>query len=212
MSTTLSATALVVVDVQNDFCPGGSLATDLGDKVAQGIAGLLSSADIRDRYAAIVATQDWHIDPGSHFSDDPDFVDSWPVHCVAGTEGAALREPIEPSLIDEFFRKGAYTAAYSGFEAVQAAQATNDSAAGDAGSTGDAETGTPLMADWLREKGIDSIEVCGIATDHCVRATVLDGLKEGFAVTVLSQLCSPVDTQRGDAALDEMKAAGATVI
>lgn len=184
--------ALVVVDVQNDFCPGGALATDLGDEVAAGIAELISHEQSAGTYARIVATQDWHIDPGPHFSQDPDFVDSWPVHCVAESQGAAMRAPIEPSLIDEFFRKGAYTAAYSGFE----------------GST----VGDVPMAQWLRDEGIDELDVCGIATDHCVRATVLDGLKEGFKVNVLARLCSPVDKQRGEDALNEMKTAGAEVV
>ncbi|MEX3504957.1 isochorismatase family protein [Corynebacterium sp. LK2510] len=182
-------TALVIVDVQGDFCPGGSLATAQGDEVANKIAQLLANPDIRSRfYSHIVATQDWHIDPGEHFSAEPDFVDSWPVHCVAGTEGAAIREPINTALIDAFFRKGEYSAAYSGFE-------------GAADGVG--------LGDWLRERGVDAIDVCGIAIDHCVRATVLDGLKGGFAVRVLRDMCSPVDATRGELALAEMRDAGA---
>lgn len=183
--------ALLLVDVQNDFCPGGSLATDRGDEVAEAIASLLDDPGRTAAYSHILATQDWHIDPGTHFSEEPDFVDTWPVHCVAGSPGAEIRKPVDTDKIDRYFRKGAYTAAYSGFE-----------------GSDDAEV---LLADWLRENGVDELDVCGIATDHCVRATVLDARKEGFTVRVLVDLCSPVDEARGAAALEEMAAAGADI-
>lgn len=188
--------ALVIVDVQNDFCPGGSLATDQGDVVAEKIAALVAS-EAGSGYSRIVATQDWHIDPGSHFSENPDFVDTWPVHCVADSAGAQLRAPLDAKSdrIDACFRKGAYSAAYSGFE----------------GRTGDVGNGT-LLATYLRNEGVDTIDVVGIATDHCVRATALDGLKEGFGVRVVEELCSPVDVARGEAALNEIEAAGAEVL
>lgn len=186
--------ALVVVDVQNDFCPGGALGTARGDDVADKIAALIGTTGGDEAsshgYSRIVATQDWHIDPGAHFSDDPDFVDSWPVHCVAESEGAALRGPIADFPFDEFFRKGEYEAAYSGFEGASISEKA-------------------LLADWLRVQDISDIDVVGIATDHCVRATVLDALKEGFSVRVLRGMCSPVDDARGDAALEEMRGAGA---
>lgn len=193
--------ALLIVDVQNDFCPGGSLATDRGDEVAVKIAKLVDAhgadgADTTDTtYSHILATQDWHVDPGSHFSEEPDFVDSWPVHCVAESHGAALRPPLNAAetqgKIAAFFRKGEYSAAYSGFE-------------------GQDEAGV-LLADYLRDNGIDALDVVGIATDHCVRATVLDAREEGFDVRVLAELCSPVDDARGEAALIEMKDAGAEI-
>ena len=105
-------TALVIVDVQNDFCPGGALATARGDEVASKIAELISTADSRTHeYDCVVATQDWHIDPGAHFSETPDFVDSWPPHCVADSYGAQIRGPVKTELIDQFFKKGHYTAA-----------------------------------------------------------------------------------------------------
>ncbi|WJY68660.1 nicotinamidase [Corynebacterium auris] len=182
-------TALLIVDVQNDFCPGGALATDRGDEVAAKIAELISTPDSRSReYSHILATQDWHIDPGSHFSDSPDFQDSWPVHCVADSHGAEIKGTIDTSLIDVFFRKGEYSAAYSGFEA-------------SAEGVG--------LADWLRRHDVDSLDVCGIATDHCVRATVLDAVREGFTVRVLRNMCSPVDDHNGVRALEEMAEAGA---
>lgn len=186
-------TALVIVDVQNDFCPGGALATARGDEVASKIAELISTPDSRTReYDCVVATQDWHIDPGAHFSENPDYVDSWPVHCVADSYGAQIRGPVKTELIQQFFKKGHYTAAYSGFEGVN-------------------EDDQPL-ADWLREREISHLDVCGIATDHCVRATVLDAIKEGFKVRVLRGMCSPVDDKRGADALQEMMDAGAELV
>ena len=176
-------TALIIVDVQHDFCPGGALGTDRGNEVAEKIASL------QTEYDTVVATQDWHIDPGSHFAEDPDFVDSWPVHCVAGSYGAQMHEAIGPA--QAYFRKGEYTAAYSGFEG--------------------AANGV-LLADWLREHAIDAVDIVGIATDHCVQATAADALKEGFSVRVLSEYCSPVDPDRGDAALAKLGKAGATII
>ena len=188
MSTPQTApkTALVIVDVQNDFCPGGSLATERGSEVAALIGGHQDSHG--ERYDHTVATQDWHIDPGSHFSDHPDYVDSWPVHCVAESEGAALHEEIRTAPIEAYFRKGEYTAAYSGFEG--------------------AADGVPL-AEWLRERGVEKLDVVGIATDHCVRATALDALEAGFEVRILTDLVAPVDDARGEAALQELVRAGA---
>lgn len=204
--------AFIAVDVQNDFCPGGALATDRGDEVAEGIAALL--ADHREDYAFVVATQDWHIDPGTHFSTEPDFVDTWPVHCVADSGGAAMRGPLTDYPFDEYFHKGEYEAAYSGFEGTStrhAADSGTGGTSGDGGDSGDRGDGV-LLADWLRDHGVDTLDVAGIATDHCVRATVLDGLKEGFGVRVLAGLCSPVDDARGRAALDEMRDAGAKIV
>lgn len=181
--------ALILVDVQKDFCPGGSLATERGDEVAGKIGAYqLSHAD---DYTAVIATQDWHIDPGSHFSETPDFRETWPVHCVADSAGAAMHEKVRTDLIDEYFRKGQYTAAYSGFEG---------HAASDDKTT---------MQTWLQDRGITTVDIAGIATDHCVRATVLDALKTGFQVRILTGMCSAVGIESGDAALEEMHAAGA---
>lgn len=176
-------TALIIVDVQHDFCPGGALGTDRGNEVAEKISSL------QTEYDTVVATQDWHIDPGSHFAENPDFVDSWPVHCVADSYGAQMHEAIGPA--QAYFRKGEYTAAYSGFEG---------------------EVDGVLLADWLREHAIDAVDIVGIATDHCVQATAADALKEGFSVRVLSEYCSPVDPDRGDAALAKLGKAGATIV
>jgi len=181
-------TALIVVDVQNDFCEGGSLAVTGGAQVAADVADLIASGT----YETLVATRDHHIDPGGHFSDAPDFVDSWPPHCVVGTEGEQLHAPLEPSMFAETFFKGEYEAAYSGFEGSSAA-------------------GTRL-ADWLRAAGIDAVDVCGIATDHCVRATALDAAREGFVVRVLEGLTAAVSADNLATVHREWAAAGVDVL
>jgi nicotinamidase/pyrazinamidase len=178
------STALIVVDVQNDFCEGGSLAVAGGARVAADVAELVAAGP----YEIVVATRDHHIDPGAHFSDQPDFVDSWPRHCVVGTAGEELHPPLEPSMFAETFFKGEYAAAYSGFEGASA-------------------TGTRL-ADWLRDRGVTGVDVCGIATDHCVRATALDAAREGFEVRVLERLTAAVSADNLAAVHREWAAAG----
>ena len=180
-------TALIVVDVQNDFCEGGSLAVAGGARVADGIADLIDSGE----YEIVVATRDHHIDPGSHFSDAPDFVDSWPPHCVVGTSGSDFHTPLEPTMFAEVFFKGEYAAAYSGFE----------------GST----SAGIALADWLRDADIDVVDVCGIATDYCVRATALDAVAEGFTVTVLDDLTAAVVPDNLPTVHAELRSAGVTV-
>jgi nicotinamidase/pyrazinamidase len=183
--------ALIVVDVQNDFCEGGSLAVAGGSQVASDITTLLRSP-ARGEYAAVVGTLDWHIDPGAHFSSQPDFVDSWPVHCVADSSGSHSHTALDAGLVDVWFRKGRHAAAYSGFE----------------GTTDD---GTAL-ADWLRTRGVDEVDVVGIATDHCVRATALDAVTSGFATRVLLGLTAGVAAPTTSAALEELSAAGASLV
>jgi nicotinamidase/pyrazinamidase len=178
-------TALVVVDVQRDFCEGGSLAVTGGLAVAANVKELLASDH---GYAAVVATRDHHIDPGSHFSAAPDYVDSWPPHCVVGTDGVVLSDPLETADFDAVFDKGEYAAAYSGFEGV------------DADGAG--------LAAWLRAHGIDRVDVCGIATDYCVRATALDAAHEGFSPTVLAGLTAAVAPERLDDTYAAWRAGG----
>ncbi|HEX5534294.1 MAG TPA: isochorismatase family protein [Actinomycetales bacterium] len=183
-------TALLVVDVQNDFCEGGSLAVAGGAGVASAIAGHLRGN--ADRYAAVVTTQDWHVEPGHHFSDSPDYVDTWPAHCVADTEGALFHPNFDASNVHAQFLKGLRSAAYSGFEAM-----TTD------------EDGAPqALAPWLRARGVEKVEVVGIATDHCVRATALDAVSEGFATTVLLHMTAGVALQTTEKALQQMAEAG----
>ena len=179
--------ALIVVDVQNDFCEGGSLPVTGGAKVATDVAKLLHQ---QTSYDVVVATKDHHIDPGGHWSKEPDFVDTWPVHCRVGTDGEAFHPNLDPQPFDAIFLKGAHEAAYSAFEG-----RTVDGAA---------------LADCLRDKQVDELDVCGIATDYCVRATVLDAVREGFATTVLSDLVAAVAPETGETAMAEMRAAGAT--
>jgi nicotinamidase/pyrazinamidase len=182
------STALVVVDVQRDFCEGGALAVAGGAAVAAAVEALLAS---EPGYGTVVATRDHHIDPGPHFSSTPDFVDSWPPHCVVGTAGVELHEALAGRGFDAVFDKGEYAAAYSGFEGRSAGGGT--------------------LADFLRSRGVEAVEVCGIATDHCVRATALDAAAAGFATTVLLDLTAAVAPERLDSTLGQLAAAGVAV-
>ncbi|WP_028821793.1 isochorismatase family protein [Propionimicrobium lymphophilum] len=179
--------ALIVVDVQVDFCEGGSLGVDGGNDVAEKIAKMLESQD----YDHVLATRDHHIDPGSHFSDNPDFVDSWPPHCVVGTDGQQLHEAIRGFGFEAIFDKGSYEAAYSGFE----------------GTIGGTSEGQGLE-DWLREHGVEDVDVCGIATDYCVRQTALDAAKAGFTTSVLGSLSAPIHPENLAELADEFVEAG----
>ena len=176
--------ALIVIDVQNDFCEGGSLPVAGGADVAAAISAHVASSS----YDHVVATRDYHVDPGPHFSETPDFVDSWPVHCVVGTPGASFHPELDVTAVEAVFSKGAHAAAYSGFQ----------------GTTG---AGEPL-ADWLRARGVEEVDVVGIATDHCVRATALDAVDAGFATTVLLDLTAGVAQATVDSALARLGEAG----
>ncbi|MFF9346986.1 isochorismatase family protein [Streptomyces sp. NPDC014734] len=182
--------ALIVVDVQKDFCEGGSVPVKGGADRAVAIADLVRRGD--GGYAHIVATRDHHIDPGAHFSEHPDFVDSFPVHCVVGGEGAEFHPNFAPAVevgaVDEIFCKGAHSASKSGFE-------------------GAAEDGTSL-ADWLRAHDVTELDVVGIATDHCVKATALDGVRAGFAVRVLLDYTAGVAADSTTTAMSELRRAG----
>jgi nicotinamidase/pyrazinamidase len=190
------ARALIVVDVQNDFCEGGSLPVAGGARVASNIGVLLHHWTRNDpkapAYDVVVATKDHHVDPGAHWSEDPDFVDSWPVHCEVGTDGAAFHPNLDPQPFDAVFLKGEHAAAYSGFE----------------GRTGNGVD----LATWLRERQVDAVDVCGLATDHCVRATALDAAANGFATRVLTELCAGVAPATTDTALTELRGHGVTVV
>ncbi|RHA44280.1 isochorismatase family protein [Cellulomonas rhizosphaerae] len=178
--------ALVVVDVQPTFCEGGALAVPGGNDVARAIAEY--AAAHRDEYALVVTTQDWHVDPGAHFSETPDFVDTWPPHGVAGTPEAELHPALAELGPDASVKKGAYAAAYSGFEGV------------------DAEG--QALAQILEAAGITAVDVVGIAESHCVRATALDAHELGLATRVFTDLTVPVTPALGAAARDELRAAG----
>jgi nicotinamidase/pyrazinamidase len=182
--------ALLIVDVQNDFCEGGSLAVAGGAAVARAITKFLASPAAA-RYDHIVASQDYHIDPGSHFSGEPDFVTTWPTHCVAGTAGAEFHPDFDASRVEEVFRKGRHSAAYSAFEGVS-------------------ESGESLLA-WLSKRGVKDLDVVGIATDYCVRATAADAAAAGFVTTVPLGLTVGVDPTTTAEALESLRAAGVTL-
>jgi nicotinamidase/pyrazinamidase len=176
---------LIIVDVQNDFCEGGSLAVTGGAAVARAISEHVADGG-RD-YGHVVATKDFHVDPGSHFSDHPDYAASWPPHCVAGTSGADFHPDLDTGAVEAVFVKGAHAAAYSGFEGAD-------------------EAGTPL-ADWLRERDVDEVDVVGIATDYCVRATAADAARAGFATRVLLGLTAGVAPDSTARAIEDLRAA-----
>jgi nicotinamidase/pyrazinamidase len=179
--------ALVIVDVQNDFCEGGSLGVAGGVAVARALTSYLAGPDA-SRYDHIVASQDFHVDPGPHFSASPDYVESWPPHCVAGTTGAQFHADLDVSKVEEIFRKGQRAAAYSGFEGASPSGAT--------------------LAEWLTERQVTELDVAGIATDYCVRATALDAVRAGFSASVLLALTAGVTEPSTEAAIEAMIAAG----
>jgi len=186
--------ALIIVDVQNDFCEGGSMGVAGGGDVAAAITRHV--AEQGRSYAALLATADWHRDPGSHWSDHPDFVDSWPVHCKVGTAGADFHPNVLEAVgrVDATFRKGEFSAAYSGFE----------------GST-TVDGSTQGLADWLAAHDIAAVDVVGIATDYCVRATALDAAAAGLSTRVLLDLTAGVAPESTRQAVAELQDAGVEV-
>lgn len=180
--------ALIVVDVQNDFCEGGALAVAGGAHVAAEITRQLAEVG----YDEVVATRDYHVNPGAHFSDRPDFVTSWPVHCVAGTPGASFHPELDVGPVRSVFSKGQYDDGYSGLEGV------NEQ--------------SRVLHRWLPENGIDEVEVVGLATDHCVRATALDAANAGLRTRVLLDLTAGVSRGTVEAALEQLRSAGVELV
>jgi nicotinamidase/pyrazinamidase len=183
------ARALIIADVQNDFCEGGSLAVTGGGQVAALISAAL--ADDTHDWRHVVATKDYHVEPGTHFSDEPDYVDTWPAHCVAGTPGADFHPALDIDRIEAVFLKGEHAAAYSGF---------------------DGHAGSINLAAWLRMHDVTEVDIVGLTTDHCVRATAADAVGEGFAATVLLDLTAGVARETTEAALAAMRAAGVELV
>lgn len=187
---------LLIVDVQNDFVEGGALGVEGGNAVASGIAEYLAGPHAR--YDMIVASRDWHNstdDNGGHFAaegTDPDFVDTWPVHCVADTPGADYHDAIDVSKIDIHVRKGMGIPAYSAFEGV-----TPDNR---------------NLAEVFAEANITDLDVVGIATDHCVLASTLDALELDIKVRVLSDYIAGVAPEPSVAAIKKVAAAGAEIV
>jgi nicotinamidase/pyrazinamidase len=182
--------ALLVVDPQLDFVEGGSLPCQGGTQVAAMIARHVRH--FKTEYQFVVASRDYHENAPDHISDHPDYINTWPPHCMAGTPGAAfvptIQNLIREKYIQEVVTKGRDKAAYSAFEGLD-------------------KRGHPLI-DVLKEQRIDHLDVCGIATDYCVRASALDARKHEFQVRVLVNLCAAVNEATGQQALEEMRAAG----
>ena len=189
-----SKVALIIVDGQLDFCEGGSLAVEGGNAVCENTAKFLKKH--YGDYGVVVASKDWHVDPGSHFSDKPDFSESWPHHCVADTKGAelhpALEEMLEKGFIDDVVKKGKTEAAYSAFEASD-----------DSGKS---------LSEVLSKHNIKDVHVVGLATDHCVKATVMDSLNLGFNTMVIEDLAAGVSPDTTQDAIEEMAAANADIV
>lgn len=187
------ARALIIVDVQNDFCEAGSLPVQGGNAVAASITEMVNGN--ADRWDYAVLTRDWHIDPGAHWASDgeePNFVDTWPVHCKANTPGAAFHDALVVDA-DEVFSKGHEAACYSGFE-------------------GFADSDQQPLVDWLKGNGVSEVDIVGLATDHCVRATALDAVRAGFVTSVLLDHCAGVLADTTEAALTEMSSNGITLV
>ena len=185
-----SRTALLVVDVQPTFCEGGALPVEGGNAVAARVADLLGG---EHGYDLVVTTQDWHIDPGDHFSDEPDFVDTWPPHGVAGTAEAELHPALDPvaDRIDARVRKGMHAAAYSGFE----------------GTDDDGRSLNEVLA----AAGTADVHVVGLAFDHCVRATAIDAAANGYATAVLEDLSASVAPETETTARQQLAESGIAV-
>ena len=175
-----SKRALIIVDVQNDICPGGALAVNNGDSVVPVINRLM------DRFELVISSQDWHPRETVHF-------DKWPPHCIAGTEGAAYHPALNSDRIDLRLLKGTENRddGYSAFEA------TNSS-----------------LTDYLHAEGVQTLYVCGLTTDYCVKATALDALLEGFHTCVVTDAIAAVNLQPGDdkKALNELCTAGCMLL
>lgn len=186
--------ALIMVDVQPTFCEGGALPVEGGNRVARDVGAYVAAN--HDRYRLLATTQDWHIDPEGHFSDAPDYVDTWPPHGLAGTSEAQIHPALAKVLTHlesegrevATIRKGHYSAAYSGFEG--------------------RDDGGASLLETLRSHEIETVDVVGLALSHCVKDTALDAAAHGFAVRVLTDLSRPVSPEQGRAALEALAAAG----
>jgi nicotinamidase/pyrazinamidase len=180
--------ALIIADPQRDFCEGGSLGVAGGAAAVSRIDSLLKGDH---GYDYLIATRDHHINPGLHFADEPDFVNSWPPHCVVGSPGSEFHDNLTFRDFSAVIYKGHYAPAYSAFEGV----------------TADGEK----LSRWLLDRGVDQVDVCGIATDYCVRDTALDAVRDGFETTVLLDLTAAVAPDRIPEISAELKAAGIAI-
>jgi nicotinamidase/pyrazinamidase len=181
--------AIIVVDPQPDFFEDGPLPIVGATATAQRIRDFLNAK--RERYDVAIVTQDWHVDPGEHWSASPNYESSWPVHCAADSPGAQIHEALADVEWDAVIHKGAREGAYSGFE-------------------GQRLDGTSL-AEVLFAEGVLDVIVVGFATDHCVKATAMDAQRLGFDVRVALDLCAGVTPATTHAAIADMAAAGISI-
>ena len=187
--------ALLIVDVQNDFCEGGSLPVNGGRSVAQSITELVGMNRAGGAYNYVIASKDWHVKPEEHFApegSEPDYVNTWPVHCVAGTHGAAFHPDLEVA-VDEVFLKGAFTASYTSFDGLAVHKG-------------------PVMNTWLDERGVIELDIVGLATDYCVKASALDAIQAGYSTKVITSLCAGVAKGSAETALTELREAGVELV
>lgn len=191
--------ALIIVDAQRDFTEGGSLPVTGGaDAVAHITEYIYQNKQARKPYDVIVATKDWHLDPGDHFSDNPDYVDTWPLHCAAGTPGAEFHENLDPALryINAIFLKGAYKASYSGFD----------------GSLSGKDNDDTTLEWFLRQNEVDEVDIVGLAFDYCVAATAINAVRLGIKTNVIRGLTAAVSEETALQAEEEMIGAGVNII
>lgn len=194
--------ALIIVDVQPTFCEGGELGVEGGNAVAERIAEYVETH--RNEYSYVATTQDWHVEPGRHWSDDPDYVDTWPVHGKAGTANAGLHPAIAALGIGHHFKKGQYSPSYSGFEGLEDNTdriPTREEVAADL-------TAGRTLANALEVAGITRVDVVGLAESHCVKETALDARKLGYETHVIEELTEPVSEELGVDARRQMREAG----
>ena len=194
--------ALIIVDVQPTFCEGGELGVEGGNAVAERIAEYVETH--RNEYSYVATTQDWHVEPGRHWSDDPDYVDTWPVHGKAGTANAGLHPAIAALGIGHHFKKGQYSPSYSGFEGLEDNTnriPTREEVAADL-------TAGRTLANALEAAGITRVDVVGLAESHCVKETALDARKLGYETHVIEELTEPVSEELGVDARRQMREAG----
>lgn len=194
--------ALIIVDVQPTFCEGGELGVEGGNAVAERIAEYVETH--RNEYSYVATTQDWHVEPGSHWSDNPDYVDTWPVHGKAGTANAGLHPAIAVLGIGHHFKKGQYSPSYSGFEGLEDNTdriPTREEVAADL-------TAGRTLANALESAGITRVDVVGLAESHCVKETALDARKLGYETHVIEELTEPVSEELGVDARRQMREAG----
>ena len=194
--------ALIIADVQPTFCEGGELGVEGGNAVAERIAEYVETH--RNEYSYVATTQDWHVEPGRHWSDDPDYVDTWPVHGKAGTANAGLHPAIAALGIGHHFKKGQYSPSYSGFEGLEDNTdriPTREEVAADL-------TAGRTLANALEAAGITRVDVVGLAESHCVKETALDARKLGYETHVIEELTEPVSEELGVDARRQMREAG----